>query len=75
MKAERKKEKADYKSPPKSAFKPEQLKAVIEHETSLGVYDGRYDDPKTEEVKGDVETGVVSEDKKKGGWPKGKKRG
>jgi len=65
--------------PPKESCTPEQLAAVIEHETSLGVYDGRYDDPKPveEEVKGDIETSAVSEEepKKKGGWPKGKKRG
>ena len=72
--------------PPKESFSAEQLAAVIEHETELGVYDGRYDDPKPieeitekieEEIKGDVETSAVSEEepKRKGGWPKGKKRG
>lgn len=78
MKDERKKEKAGYKSPEKEAFTPGQLAAVIEHETAIGIYDGRYDDSKpVEEVAGDVVADAVAEpeEKKKGGWPKGKKRG
>ena len=66
MKDQRKKEKKDYKSPPKKAFTAEQLAAVIEKEVSDGVYDGRYDD-KPVEVKGDVKTDAVSEPKSKRG--------